>query len=289
MVKKSKLIVVTGGAGFVGSHLCKRLTDEGHHVISLDNYFTGSEDNHHKSVEYRRGHTKDIESIIPETPDLVYHLGEYSRTATAVEEPEVVFDLNLRGTYQVLEFCRMRSCKIVYAGSSTKTAPDRADGIQGRNLSPYTWAKAINTEMVANYGAWFGLSYAITYFYNVYGPGELAGRYGTMIEICKQHRIQGTKVYVNGPGTQTRNYTHVDDTVDGLVLVGQSGEGDEFGIGAGESYSALDVVRMFDLEYDLGPQRKTSRPGSMVDTQRISELGWKQQKTLEEYIKQCKQ
>lgn len=289
MTEKKKTIVVTGGAGFVGSHLCKALHEKGHVVISLDNYFTGSEENHHDGVDYRRGHSRDIEELVPETPDLVYHLGEYSRTATAMEEPELVFDLNLRGTYRVLEFCRKKNCKIVYAGSSTKTAPDRDDGITGRNLSPYTWAKAANTEMVANYGEWFSLPYAITYFYNVYGPGEMAGRYGTAVEIFRQHHLNGTAAHVNGPGTQTRNYTHVDDTVDGLLLVGEVGEGDEFGIGAAEAYSPIDLAEMFELEYEMGPQRKTSRPGSAVDTARITELGWSQKRTLKDYVEECKQ
>src|SRR4051812_28445108 len=97
-----KTIVVTGGAGFVGSDLCERLQHEGHKVISLDNYFTGSKDNHVAGVEYREGHTKDIEALIPETPDLVYHLGEYSRVAKSIEEPQVVWDLNLVGTTAVL-------------------------------------------------------------------------------------------------------------------------------------------------------------------------------------------
>ena len=131
-----KLILVTGGAGFIGSHLCERLVRDGHRVISLDNYFTGSRENHMAGVDYREGHTKDIENHIPETPDIIYHLGEYSRVATSLEEPELVWDLTIAGTLGVLEFWRKRRCKLVYSGSSTKAVGARADGTSGRDLAP---------------------------------------------------------------------------------------------------------------------------------------------------------
>ena len=114
---QKKTMLVTGGAGFVGSHLCERLIKDGYQVISLDNYFTGSEANHVEGVLYRKGHTKDIETLIPETPEIIYHLGEYSRVAQSLSEPGVVFDLNMQGTFAVLEFWRKRKCKLVYAGS----------------------------------------------------------------------------------------------------------------------------------------------------------------------------
>ena len=139
-----KTILVTGGAGFVGSRLCRRLHAEGHLVISLDNYFTGSRDNHLEGVEYREGHTKDIALHIPEKIDILFHLGEYSRVEQSLLEPEIVWDLNAAGTFAVLEFWRSQRCKLVYAGSSTKFS----DGGLGRNLSPYTWTKASNTELV---------------------------------------------------------------------------------------------------------------------------------------------
>ena len=104
-MKEKKLILVTGGAGFIGSHLCARLVKDGHKVISLDNYFTGT-CKVHRDVDYREGHTKDIEKHIPETPDLIYHLGEYSRVEKSFEEPALVWDLNKDGTFGVLEFWR---------------------------------------------------------------------------------------------------------------------------------------------------------------------------------------
>src|SRR3989344_7239148 len=235
-----KTIVVTGGAGFIGSHLCERLVKDGHKVISLDNYFTGSIDNHVPGVEYREGHTKDIAKHIPETPDILYHLGEYSRVAKSIEEPGVVWDLNMEGTFGVLEFWRKcKGTKLVYAGSSTKMATPRPEGTAGRDLSPYTWSKAANTELVHDYGHWYGLPYSVAYFYNVYGPGERAGEYGTVIEIFKQKYLASKPLEVRLPGTQERIYTHVDDTIAGLLLVGEKGEKDEYSIAAKESYPIL--------------------------------------------------
>lgn len=283
-----KTIVVTGGAGFVGSHLVERLVSLGHKVISLDNYFTGSKANHIEGAEYREGHTKDIAKYISETPDLVYHLGEYSRVAKSIEEPQVVLDLNMTGTAAVLEFCRARGSKLVYAGSSTKFADAREDGIAGKDLSPYTWSKAANTELVRNYGAWYGLPHAIAYFYNVYGPRELSGAYGTVIEIFKQKYLKGEPLQVNAPGTQTRTYTHVLDTVDALVRIGESGVGDEYGIASHDTFSTRDVAELFGGEIVMNPARKTSRPSSPVDTHKIEALGWKQEHSLPDYIAEIK-
>lgn len=289
MATGTKLIVVTGGAGFVGSHLCERLSRDGHRVISLDNYFTGSRDNHVEGVEYREGHTKDIEKHIPETPDLIFHLGEYSRVAKSLEEPHVVWDLNMQGTAGVLEFCRKRKCKLVYAGSSTKFADTREDGISGRDLSPYTWAKAVNSELVRDYAAWYGFPYAIAYFYNVYGPRELGGEYGTVIEIFKQAYLAGEPLKVNAPGTQRRIYTHVLDTVDALLLVGERGGDDEYGVASSDEYTTLDVAKLFSDEIEMMPARNTSRPSARVDTTSLEALGWKPTHTLRQYIDDIKE
>jgi len=289
----TKTIVVTGGAGFIGSHLCERLAKGGHKVISVDNYFTGSQDNHVAGVEYREGHTKDIEKLVPETPDVIYHLGEYSRVAKSIEEPEQVWDLNMMGTFAVLEYWRKRKesgTKLVYAGSSTKMATPRPEGTAGRDLSPYTWSKASNTELVHNYGHWFGLPYAVAYFYNVYGPRERAGEYGTVIEIFRQKLIAGEPLTVRSPGTQSRIYTSVDDTVEGLVLVGEKGEQDEYSIAAQESYPILEVAEMFGGQIEMLPARSTSRPSADVDTDtaKLQALGWQQKHQLKDYIEEIK-
>lgn len=280
-----KLVVVTGGAGFVGSHLCERLVTEGYAVISLDNYFTGTPANHVAGVAYRTGHTKDIAKLIPETPDLVFHLGEYARTEKSFEDVELVWDLNKLGTFAVLEFCRRRGCKVVYAGSSTKFA----DGGEGRDQSPYAWSKATNTELVQNYAEWFGLQYAITYFYNVYGPREMSGPYGTLIRIFTELYRHGQPLTVTAPGTQTRNYTHVHDIVEGLILVGRIGQGDGYGIGADQMYSVLDVANMFGGKIVMMPERKGNRQNGGVDNAQVKALGWQQQHTLPDWIAEVKQ
>jgi len=293
-MKNRKTILVTGGAGFIGSHLCERLVkDKGNKVISLDNYFTGSKNNHIPGVEYRRGHTKDIERYVPEKPDIIYHLGEYSRVAASLEEPALVWDLNIAGTFGVLEFWRSRQCKLVYAGSSTKFTEVRSDGVRGRDLAPYTWAKAVNSELVGNYSRWYNLQYATVYFYNVYGPGERAGQfdgnYGTVIETFKQCFLNGQPCAVRKPGTQRRAFTHIDDTVSGIILVGQKGKGDDYGICSQEVYSLLGVARMFGCGIKMLPSTKTSRSSEVVDSAKIKSLGWRQTKTLKDYIKSIKQ
>lgn len=280
-------VLVTGGAGFVGSHLCRRLAKEGHHVISLDNYFTGSEENHVSGVDYRRGHTRDISQHVPETPDLVFHLGEYSRVEKSLEDPiELVWDLNIAGTFSVLEYCKRKKSKIVYAGSSTKFA----DGGAGRSQSPYAWTKATNSELVKNYGEWFGLSYAITYFYNVYGPGEIAsGPYSTVIGIFKQEYRHGRPITIVSPGTQTRCFTHVDDIVSGLLLVADKGQGDGYEIGNDRAYSIIDVAKLFDTDIVYLPERQGNRLTTTIDTNRMRALGWRANVSLEDHIREYRQ
>ncbi len=281
---EKKLILVTGGAGFIGSHLCERLVNGGHTVISLDNYFTGSRENHIEGVEYREGHTKDIEKHISEKPDIIFHLGEYSRVEKSLEEPALVWDLNKDGTFGVLEFWRKHPCKLIYAGSSTKFG----DGGLGRDQSPYAWTKATNTELVRNYGTWYNLPYSITYFYNVYGPGERSGTYGTVIEIFRQKYKKGEPFTVNAPGTQKRNFTHVDDIIDGLMLVGADGTGDNFGIGDEKAYSILEVAELFGGEVIMMPAKQGNRMTSDVDTSKTRAIGWSPKRNLSDYIAKSK-
>jgi UDP-glucose 4-epimerase len=269
--EKQKLVVVTGGAGFVGSHLCERLVKEGYAVISLDNYFTGTPDNHVPGVAYRTGHTKDIATHITETPDIIFHLGEYARTEKSFEDIEQVWDLNKTGTFAVLEFCRQRNCKIIYAGSSTKFA----DAGEGRDQSPYAWTKASNTELVENYARWFG-------------PREMSGPYGTLIRIFSELYRHGQPFTITAPGTQTRNFTHVYDIVDGLILVGEKGRGDGYGIGADQSYSVMEVADMFGGEKIIMPERAGNRLTSGVDNIQVKALGWTQKHQLKDWIASVK-
>lgn len=281
-----KNILVTGGAGFVGSHLCERLAlDKNNKVYSLDNYFTGSEQNHIPGVTYIRGNTKDIESLVDFIPDIIFHLGEYSRVEQSFDDIEKVLEYNKSGTYAVLDFVRKHKCKLLYAGSSTKFG----DAGENANASPYAWSKSTNTQLVKNYGKWFGIDYAITYFYNVYGPREIQnGKYATLIALFNRKMRNGEKLTVVSPGTQLRNFTHISDTVDALMLIGEKGQGDEYGIGSPEGYSILDVAKMFGGEIELLPERKGNRMIADVMDEKTRSLGWHPKMHLKDYIDQCR-
>lgn len=278
----NKKILVTGGAGFIGSHLCERLAkDTNNEVYSLDNYFVGSKDNHIANVVYLKGNTLDIEKLINFYPDMVYHLGEYSRVEQSFNDMKKVWKYNKDGTFAVLEFVRKVGCKILYAGSSTKFG----DGGLGRSSSPYAWTKATNTELVINYGNWYNIPYVITYFYNVYGPREIqSGKYATLIGLFKEKMRNKKPLSVVSPGTQKRNFTHVDDIIDGLVLVGEEGYGDEFGIGSDEAFSVLEVAQMYGGTIEMLPERRGNRMGAKVMTEKTKLLGWKTRKKLQNYI-----
>lgn len=288
---KNKKILVTGGAGFIGSHLCERLLKLGNFVVSLDNYFTGTEKNHIKGVKYIKGNTRDIFKLVDFTPDIIYHLGEYSRVEQSFEDMRIVYEYNKIGTFEVLEFVRKTGAKLIYAGSSTKFG----DGGISRNTSPYAWTKASNTELVINYGIWYGINYAITYFYNVYGPREIStGKYATLIAIFREKMRNNEPLTIVKPGTQKRNFTHIDDIIDGLILVGKDGYGDEFGIGSDESYSIIEVAEMFlNMPIDeaikkgkvvMLPERRGNRMNAEVITDKTRFLGWKPKRHLKDWI-----
>lgn len=283
---KYKKILVTGGAGFVGSHLCERLVAlKGYEVYSLDNYFTGSERNHVCGVNYIKGSTKEISKLVNFTPDLIFHLGEYSRVEQSFEDIEKVWEFNTKGIFSVLEFVREKRCKIVYAGSSTKFG----DNGEGASASPYAWTKSKNTELVRNYGSWFGISFAITYFYNVYGDREIEyGKYATLIALFKEKMKNNEPLTVVSPGIQKRNFTHIDDIVDGLLLVGDKGYGDGFGIGSDESYSVLNVADMFGGKVEMLAERKGNRMSADVITEKIKALGWSAKQNLPDYIEELR-
>lgn len=281
-----KIAVVTGGAGFIGTHLCGRLLREGYEVLSLDNYSTGSKDNHIEGVVYIEGQTHEISDAINVKPTIVFHLGEYARVEQSFNDISTVIESNQRGTAAVLEFVRMKGSKLLYAGSSTKFA----DAGIGRDQSPYAWTKASNTNLVQRYGDWFDIPYAITYFYNVYGPGERGdATSGTLVGIFAEKSQNGDALTIRKPGTQRRNFTHVYDIVDGLILVGEQGIGDEYGLGHPDSYSVQDVADMFGGEHVYLEDRPGNRSSSGIDVHRAQlELGWEPKHNLPDYIKSLK-
>ena len=275
-------ILVTGGAGFIGSHLCEKLADDGNRVISLDNYSTGSEKNHIDEVVYIKGETSNIDKLITFSPDIIYHLGEYSRVEQSFDDIEKVWSSNKDGIFAVLQFCRKTKAKLIYAGSSTKFG----DGGLGRSQSPYAWTKSSNTELVENYGNWFGIKYAITYFYNVYGGREIStGKYATLIALFKEKYKNREPLTVVSPGTQLRNFTHIEDIISGLVLVGKKGRGDNYGIGCSQSFSILDIAKMFGSEIEFLPERKGNRMSASVVCDKTKSLGWEESYSIENYIR----
>lgn len=277
-------ILVTGGAGFVGSHLCERLQGQGHTVVSLDNYSTGFKDNHVEGVEYVEGDTKNILKCgLPNDFQLIYHLGEYSRVEQSYQDLDMVLDYNLYSLNPVLSFASQCKAKLVYSGSSTKFSQESS------SLSPYAWTKAVNVDFVKNYAKWYGLDYAITYFYNVYGKREISdGKYSTVVaKFLKIKSDGGTTLPVTLPGTQRRNFTHVDDIVDALILIGMHCKGDGYGIGSPESFSILELAEMIGLTPDMKPEVKGNRTDAPVLSDKTIELGWKAQRNLKEYINTC--
>lgn len=281
-----KKILVTGGAGFIGSNLCECLAkDSNNDTYSLDNYFTGSFDNHVPNVTYIQGSTYDIADLIDFEPHTIYHLGEYSRVEQSFDDIDKVWQYNKNGTFSVLEFARKTGAKIIYAGSSTKFG----DGGLGRSQSPYAWTKASNTELVENYGSWYNIPYAIVYFYNVYGKREIAtGKYATLIALFKEKMRKHESLTIVSPGSQKRNFTHIDDIISGLILVGESGYGDEFGIGSLEAYSIKEIAQFFGGEIVFLPERKGNRMTADVLTAKTEALGWKPTKSIQEYIEEMK-
>lgn len=279
----NKNILVIGGAGFVGSNLCKTLSDKGNNVFAFDNYFTGSTQNHHKDINYYKGESKHINQVnFGIKFDIVYHLGEYSRVEQSFDDIDKVFDFNMSSIYSVLKFVKNNKAKIVYSGSSTKFGDD------GNNIleSPYAWTKKTNAELVKTYCSWFNLEYCISYFYNVYGQNEIAeGPYATLIaKYINLYNSGVRKLPVVKPGSQRRNFTHIDDITEALVMIGEKGLGDNFGIGNDKSYSIIEIAELFNCEIDLLPERKGNRMSAPIVSEKTKSLGWKAKHKLSDYI-----
>jgi UDP-glucose 4-epimerase len=280
---KTQTVLVTGGAGHVGSHLIEMLVaDERHRVISLDNYFNGSKENHIAGAEYREGHTRDIERLVPEIPDVVYHLGEYARIAPSFEDVARVYDMNIVGTFAVAEFCRTRSVKkLVYAASSTKFAIEG----DGRHQNPYSFTKAANVDLINDYGRWYKLPYAICYFYNGFGPRERGdGKYATVIAKFERQYLRGEALTVVRPGTQRRAFTYVKDLARGILLVGRKGRGDGYALGQTKAYSILQIAKAFG-----GPIKLVSgyagRAEAKNNAAKARAVGWKPTLDVMDYIR----
>ncbi len=279
-----KIILVTGGAGHVGSNLIEELLQNSDNkVISLDNYFNGTQDNHINGAEYRIGHTKDIDKLIPETPDIIYHLGEYARITPSFDDIEKVFDMNGVGTFKIVEFCKKRKVgKLVYAASSTKFA---TNGLE-RFANPYSFTKANNVDLINNYGKQFGLPYAICYFYNAFGPRENGvGKYATLIAKFQEIYLNGGKFTVVKPGTQKRNFTYVKDLAHGMILVGEKGIGDGYALNNQKGYSVLEIAQAFGDQIEMIDGQPGRTESGDAPNKARTELGWETTVDIMDYIK----
>ena len=282
-------LLVTGGAGFVGSNLIRALLQRQPEaqIVSVDNYLSGRVENHvdDPRVTYIDASTVDIHQVWTTgghaSPRAVYHLGEYSRIVQSFDEFDLTWEYNLRGTKEIISFCALHDARLVYAGSSSKFGNDGRD----EHLNPYAWTKAKNVELIKNYHNWYGLDHVITYFYNVYGPGQIQdGRYATVIGLFERQYERGEPLTVVSPGTQTRDFTHITDIVEGILICGENGQGDGYLLGTGREWQLLEVAELFGGNYVLTPALRGERVRGRADTTKARELGWEPRHSLDQYI-----
>lgn len=277
---QNKKILVTGGAGFIGSNICNEL-QKTNTVYSLDNYLTGNPNNHVDGVTYINGCVSNIKEIFcNEKFDNILHFGEYSRVELSLKEPGLALENGYRSFPKILEYALETSAKITYSASSTKFANN------GSKLSPYTFFKTSNSELIQRYGEWYGLDYVNVYFYNCYGENEISqGNYATLIgKYTYLKRNNPSTLPVSKPGFQTRNFTHVEDTVAGIILATELGDGDGYGIGSDEAYSIAEVCEMFGCFPDYYEANSANRLKAPVNNEKIKALGWRPRHSLPNYI-----
>jgi UDP-glucose 4-epimerase len=278
-------ILVTGGAGFVGTNLVKQLKDGNNDITVIDNYSAGKRENHVDGVKYIDAHTKDIDKVISEKPDLIYHLGEYSRIAPSFVEIDKVFDYNIVGSFAVVDFARRTDTPLVYAGSSTKMAQE------GENHSPYSYFKSSTVQLIRNYASWYGLRYSICYFYNVYGElqDNWPSDWQTVVGVFERQWKEGKPLTVVGDGQQRRDFTYVGDIVRGLIMASQTIKNDEYQLGTGRDYSILEVAKMFSDDITFVEARPGDRKRGLANVEETFEkLGWRAQRSLESWISHVK-
>jgi len=272
-------IVVTGGAGFVGTNLIKKLIEDGHDVVSIDNYSTGSKLNHQKDCFYL---THDITKITDYSflkPDIIFHMAAIARIQPSFKDPLNYFETNATGTLKIAQYCAKNNVPLIYAGSSSHHS--------GKFKNPYTFSKDIGEEITQLFNQHFGLKSSIARFYNVYGPHQLTkGGYTTLIGRWLNNIENGHECEIYGDGSKRRDFTHVDDIVDGLIkiMLNQS-FGHVFEFGRGKNYSVNEVADMFNIK----PKYTDDKPGEAQETLADyslakQKLNWEPKKNLKDYI-----
>ena len=274
---KKKRIVITGGAGFVGSNLINLLIIKtNYNIISIDNYSSGSKKNHIKSkrVKYLRGDTKDIFHLLkkPYEINAIFHFGEFARIYQSFPNMNECISSNTIGSNAVFNFCLKNNIKLVYSATSANLGNKGSD----KNLSPYAFTKAKNLELLENLKKWFNFKYEVIYFYNVYGPNQICeGKMATVIGIFENCFKKNKPLPVVKPGSQTRRFTHINDTVEICYLAWKKNLCRHYSIAHHKSYSILDVAKMFNSKIKFLPKRRGERYASALTNMNLSNKVYK--------------
>ena len=276
-MKKNK-IIVTGGAGFVGSNLIEFfLRKTTFKIISLDNYSSGHKKNHikNKRMMYLNGDTKNISISLKNYKKkihTIFHFGEFSRIYQSFLNMDECINSNSIGSHAVFNFCLSNKIKLVYSATSASIGNNGKD----KNLSPYAFTKAKNLEMLENLKNWFNFKYEIIYFYNVYGPNQInKGNMATVIGIFEKQYIQNKPLTVVKPGTQSRRFTHIDDTVKACYYAWKQNKCRHYSISNKKSFTIVEVAKMFGSKIKFLPSRAGERYASALTSMNLSNKVYK--------------
>lgn len=277
-------ILVTGGAGFVGTNLIKRLLKDGHNVVSLDNYSTGKAENEQEGCKYYDVDIRDVLDFdfFMEDVDVVYHLAALARIQPSFINPANTLETGILGTMNILEWVREKDCKVIFAGSSSVHS--------GKLKNPYTFSKVVADDLCLLYKKHFNVDTKICRFYNVYGPHQLTeGEYCTVIGIFENQYKEGVELTITGDGEQRRDFTHVDDIVEGLILTAQSDnfEIDIVELGRGNNHSINELAKMFGCGHTYIPERPGEARVTLCDISEAKEnIGYEPKVNIGDYVKE---